>query len=419
MKLVYEAYDASGQAVRGSVEAGDEAAARDQLARQGLIVLSVGAGAGADARPARSAAAGERSDRGGGDGRRVSMSKKLDHLVEFSRQLGMLATTGTPLADALGALERQTADEAWAEVLRGLSREVEQGAPLSEAMAMRSDVFDAVSRSLVAAGEASGELPSMLRRISAVTRQTQTTYNAVRGALMYPFILLMVAIIVIGVMLVVVVPRFADMFQSLNAPLPPTTVALVQISDIVRGGWWALGPIIIGLVVGAAWWLRTPAGLLARDRALVHAPIAGSIVRSLASARLARLLGALLKAKLPLLEALVLVRSSMNNRLFSDLVGEAHDEVSQGGSLAGAFERSQLVSATLAEGVRSGESTGRLDEVLGELAEHLDEDNNQTIRTLTTLIEPVILIIMGLLVGFVAVSMFLPLFDLTAATGGG
>lgn len=412
MNIAYEAYDASGKSVRGQVEAADADAAREQLARQGLYVVSVGAGGAGGA----SASSG---DGGGGLWSLQGRSRRIAHLVDFSRHLSVLVATGTPVADALAALERQTADENWRAAVRKLRSDVEHGAPLSEAMGQQPRVFDAVSRSLVAAGEASGELPAMLRRLSVVARQNQVTANALVGAMMYPIILSGIAATVMCVMLFLVVPRFAEMFETLDTPLPPTTVVLVAMSEALRGYWWLITPGVLGGFFGLAWWLRSPRGRVAVDRAIVRSPVGGSLARSLSAARMARLLGALLEAKLPLLESLDLVRDSMTNRLFADLIAKAREEVSGGGSLAHTFARSDLITPTMAEAFRSGESTGKLADVLAGLAEHMDEDNAIAIRSITTLLEPVILIVMGLIVGFVAISMFLPLFDLTAATGGG
>ena len=403
----YLAYEKSGATRRGQVEAPSESEAREKLSRQGLFVTELREG-GAENQ--------EGHRRRGGVPWKII--KRLGRLTEFSRQLSVLVSTGTPLVQALLAVERQASDAEWKGVVRDLRERVEQGSGLAEAMRDHPDHFDALTQSLVSAGENAGNLSEMLKRLGSVTRQRQKTVQTVMGAMVYPCLLIAVSVVVIIVMLVFVVPRFAGMFESLDAELPATTAFLLGVGDLLRSWWFIVVPLALGIPVAAYFALPSPRGRLFADRALVSLPVLGSVVRGLNLARIARMLGVLLTSHVKLLEALELTRQASGNSLYRNLLVEASDKVTTGEDLARVFSSSKLVSPAFAETVRNGEQTGRLGEALTGLSEFMDEDNETAVKSLTSLIEPAILIVLGLVVGFVALSLFLPLFDLTAMAGG-
>lgn len=404
MNFVYQGFDAMGRAASGSVEAPAKADACEVLRRQGVFVTSVEEGAppaGASSRV--------------GAQRRV----KLKDLALFFRQVSILVSTHTPLVQALECAERQTAPGDWRTTVGELRRRVEEGESLSEAMSAYPQCFDAVCRSMTAAGESGGMLDSMLKGLSTLTRQQMTLRKSVIGAMAYPVILITVSVAVVTVMMVFVLPQFANLFQTLQTPLPPSTKFLMSIGETVRGYWWIILPLVIAIGGGATMWLRSAAGRLAIDHGLVKAPKLGPIMRSFAIARISRLLGVLLQAKITLLDALRLTRAATANACYNDLLRRAEDAVSRGQTLASVLSDPALVIPSVSEAVASGERTGQIGAVLVQVAEYLDEDNDQVVKTISSLIEPLILSVLGVVVGFVAISMFLPLFDLTAAGGGG
>jgi type II secretory pathway component PulF len=296
---------------------------------------------------------------------------------------------------------------------------VEEGASLSAAMEQFPQYFDPICRSLISAGESSGKLEPMLDRLAKLVRKQLQIRNAITGAMVYPTLLIFIAIGVMVVMLTFVLPRFAGLFATLDTPLPPTTKLVMWMSDAVRGYWWA---ILIGLgAAGAAlkFWLASPAGKLAFDQFSVKAPIFGVIVRSFATARIARLIGVQIDSHVPLLEALALTKSATGNSLYAQLIASAEDAATRGQPISVAFTDSPLINPSVAEALRSGEQTGQVASLLLNIADFLDEENDTTVRSLTSIIEPIILIVLGVIVGFLAISMFLPLFDLTSAVQGG
>lgn len=407
MKLAYVAFDKAGKQVTSTVEAADMAAASETLRRQGLFVSSMV--------PEHEAA------RSGRRSTRKPSTRRVKDLAMLMRQLHALVSCGTPLVEALTAMEHQTRPGPWRDALADVRSRVEQGTPFSAAAAEYPEFFDCVCLSLLGAGESSGNLPAMLDRIATMTRKQLAVRNAIAGAMIYPCLLSIIAVGVLGVLMVFVVPRFGELFASLGAKLPPTTEALLCISGFLQARWWIALPILIGAVVGARVWLSRPAGRMVMDTVVLRLPQLGRIVRNFATARILRLMGVLLDGHVDILEALRLTARSASNHHYAELLREAEDAVTQGRTLHSAFSRSDLITPAVSEAIRNGEQSGQVGVLMLSMADFLDEENEIIVKSLTSIMEPVILVVMGIVVGAVAVSMFVPLFDLTsmAQQGGG
>jgi type IV pilus assembly protein PilC len=236
------------------------------------------------------------------------------------------------------------------------------------------------------------------------------------GALIYPTLLIGVAFSVLLLMLLFVLPRFAEMFKSLGVPLPATTQFMMNLSGALQSYWWAGITLIVGGSVAFRYWSKTPQGRAVLHKLVLVMPIAGRLVRSFSIARILRVIGTLGQGSVPLLDALGLARQTATNLEFIRLMANAEAAVTRGSAISTAFSESPLVDSSLCEAIRSGEQSGQLANLLLNLADFLDEENEIIVRSLTSILEPVILIALGLVVGFVAMSMFLPMFDLTAMT---
>lgn len=411
-KFAYVAFDRAGKANNGVIESIGEAEAREMLRAKGLFVTQI-------EESADGAALAMPGDVGAARHKRVGRGTVLKHLLTFTRQLNVLINSGTPLVQALGALERQARDPKWRAVVADIRKQVEEGAALSDAMRHHPAYFDDVCRSLVSAGEAGGRLDGMLERLAKLARSEAHVRSSVTGAMVYPCLLILISIVVMIILMTFVLPRFAGLFEQLGSPLPPTTKVVMAASDLLRGYWWAGLILLAGAVFGARTWIRMPTGRRTFDRFLVKAPMLGKMMRSFAVARITRLLGIQLESKVPLLDALRLTRQAAGNLLFQDLLTAAEDAATRGQSVSSAFAASELITPAVAEAMHSGEQTGQLAALLLNVADFLDEENDVVVRSLTSIIEPVILVVLGVMVGFVALSMFLPLFDLTATTSGG
>ncbi len=421
MKFKYEAIDSQGRSVSDAVDAADAAEAIEQLRSKGLFVTTIAETGSASGSGGGTGGGGSGFLRRGGGrvGGRLSNTKRLRNLAMFTRQLSVLVTSGTPLVQALGSLERQAREKPWRDVLAALRVKVEEGATLSEAMAQQPAVFDPVCRSLIAAGESGGSFDAMLERLAQMTRKQMQVRGAVVGAMVYPCLLIVIAIGVLALMLLFVLPRFMGLFEQLDAELPPTTKVLVVISNGLRSYWWLIPIVVGGAFFGIRTWLNTATGRGVLDSVVLRLPMAGPIVRSFAVARITRVLGVLMAGRVPMLEALALARQTAQNVRYVALVARAEEAVTRGSTISAAFaEAEDLVSPSICEAIRSGEQSGQMGPLLLNIADFLDEDNEVVVKSLTSILEPLILIALGLVVGFVALSMFMPLFDLTSATHG-
>jgi len=407
MKLAYKAYDELGRATTGVVDAGDVVAASEVLRRKGLYVAEITAQAVSSAKASRP----RRRYLGGG--------QRLKNIAMFSRQLCVLISSGTQLVDALRAVERQVRPGPWREIIAGVRGRVEQGASLSEAMERHSDYFDPIFRSLVTAGESGGHLGEMFDRLAELKRNQLRIRNSITGALIYPCMLVSVGLTIFAMLLIFVIPRFSTLFATLDVPLPTSTRILVHISAAFRQYWWLALLLGAGGIVSVAAYLRGPKGRAFRDAAVLRMPGIGRVARSFATARVVRLLGLLVQAHVPILEALRLVKDSAGNIRYRDLITKAEDYVARGEPMSLAFSDAELISPSIHEAIRSGEDSGEIGRLLLNVSTFLDEENEVVIRSLTSIIEPVILIFMGVLVGLISICMFIPLFDLTAMTQGG
>jgi len=408
MKLAYQGYDSNGKAVRDTIDAPSAAEATVALRGRGLFVTSIDPAAKDQASAGKS---------GGGFGSRSGAGIK--GLTLFTRQLQVMLTTGTPIVQALSALQRQTDNAVWRNTIASLSARVEEGVSLSEAMKDHPDRFDAIYCNLVNAGETSGKLPIMLERLSNLTRKQLHTRNTIAGALVYPSLLLVVAVGVLSLMLTIVLPRFGGLFETLDLPLPPTTQALMFLSGVLTSYWWVIILAGAGIDAGVYYWLRTDHGKQTLFTAMLRLPMLGKVTRSFATARIARLLGVLMDSHLPLLDVLDLIREGTANIHYSRLLDQAKEAVTRGEPISTPFSESDLIIPSVSEAIRSGEASGRVASSLLVMSDMLDEENEVLIKSLTGVLEPLILLAMGVLVGFMALSIFLPLFDLTAMTAGG
>jgi type IV pilus assembly protein PilC len=404
MKYEYQAIDKTGGLVSAVTDAKDTSDAIENLRRQGLFVTEI---AEASHRAAATRASG------------VGRGKRLKYLAMFARQLHVLVACGIPLTQALEALERQVKPGPWKDVLGDLTSKVEEGTPLSEGMALHPAYFDPVVRSMVEAGEAGGNFSAMLDRMAAMCKRQLHTRSTIVGAMVYPCLLLFISIGVMVLMLTFVLPRFADLFKTLDSPLPPSTKFLMAVSNIMRTYWWMILLGVAGSIVSGKTWLNSTGGQRAVSTVLIRFPKFGVLIRNFIAARLVRTLGVLIQSKVQLLEALRLTRLGTLNHHYSDLLGRAEEAVARGEPISSAFSRGDLIPANIYEALRNGERSGQVGPLLLNMADFMDEENEVVMKSLTSIIEPMILIVLGVMVGGVALSMFMPLFDLTSAARGG
>lgn len=407
MKLRYQALDAQGHMQAAVLDAPSRGDAIEQLRRRGLFITTIEPAEEVEER--RSA------------GPRVSFFQRKasqKDLVLFTRQMSMLLGAGTGVVPALFALETEMRGPVWRSALPAVREEVEQGAPLSAAMGHCPHLFDGVFRSIVAAGEATATLPDMFARLAALARQQHEVRNRVTAALTYPAVLCVVSMAVAGVLMGFVLPRFAGLFSSLRVELPATTVFMMNLSNFLRDHWVEVSAAAGVALVGLTIYVRTAAGVNLFRRILLSAPGIRSVVRMLVLARICRMLGLMVQARVPLIDAITLTSEGTGYPTYRELLLRAKENVSRGESMAQALAHPGLVPTAVVQAVAAGEQSGKLGDALSFIADCYDEDNRHRIALVSRVIEPVILVFLGLVVGTVAVSLFIPLFDLATAAGG-
>ena len=411
MIVEYQALDTSGTIVSDTLTVNDTGEACMELKRRGLTPIrvqpgKVKAGAGFFLRALLGGVASGNIP----DGRKASRKE----LPFFTTQVTILLETGTPIASSLRALESQFKCPHWAALIGLLRQHVEEGSTLAAAMAQFPNVFDQVYTNMVGAGEMSGNLDSIFKRLAAMARQSERLRSKVIAAMIYPVLLTSIAMGVMGVLTFFVLPRFESVFEEMNVDLPGSTKALLNLSNTVRNNVLVSILTVVGVIAAIIYWTRTAAGQRTIMRNSVRLPLVGKLVSSIHIARIMRLLGLLVDSSIPLLESLELTGAATKNYLFTELVDKMRKSVIDGRPMYPALEHCAFVTPGIGQMVRTGEENSRIGMIANLLADHLDDDNETKVNTLTSILEPVILIVMGVIVGIVALSLVLPMFDLSS-----
>lgn len=404
MQFVFEAISPEGRVVHDVVDAESPRLAADALRGRGLSVLSIEE---SHASPIGGAV------RGFGW---AGVSQR--DLVVFTRQMKMLLESGAALVQALEAIEKQTTKPALARMVVAIRESVENGGTLSEALAQHPATFTNVFRSMISAGEATASLSDAFARLSAMAERQQATRRMVLSALMYPAILSVLCLAVVAVMLTVVVPRFRDLFLSLNTPLPATTSAVLHVSEILTNYWPVIAGSVIGIIAACVVGMRNVATRRWIGLRIYSLPMLGRIASRLMVARVLRIWAAMLRSHVPLLETIRQSQIAVGNPVMLETLKRVEDAVSSGGRMGRTLASARFVEPVVASAISTGEENGRLGEAVEFVSTWMDDENAQLIATATRVVEPVVLACMGVVVGLVAMALFLPLFDMATMGGG-
>jgi|CXWL01.1.fsa_nt_gi type II secretory pathway component PulF len=405
MHLTYNAVDTGGRASNDSIEAGSIRDAVEQLRRRGLFVTNIAEST--HRKKAKETAA----QNAAGEGSARLPLKKLSHMT---RQIAMLLRSGSGIVPAFMAIQRQTARPSHNALLGQIITDLEDGVPLTDALRKHPQTFDAVYCAIVAAGEASGTLTEMFDRLSVIVGKSRAMRKKILGAFAYPCLLTIMCTKIFFVLLLFVIPRFADMFTQLGVKPPATTVMLLDAGVVVRSYWPFLLLGLAALVGGVYWLCTNQRGKDWISNIQLYIPLVGRLRSRLIQGQIFRTLGTLLESRVNIMEALDLVRHSTRNQKFQGLFHDLTGALESGGRLSTTFESSGLVEAYLCQAIHTGEDTGNLGGAMSFAADMLDETNEELINMVMKLMEPVILIGMGFVVGGIAISLFMPLFDLTS-----
>ena len=401
--FAYHAINAQGLELTGEIHAPDAATARDQLRIRGLLAQNL----------KELPASGEQGVR------TVFKKVKPKSLQIFSRQFATMIEAGLSVVAALVILEDQTDDKYLAQVIRELRADVEGGLLLSKAMARHPKVFNRLYVSMVEAGESSGTLDAVLDRVAVQIEKETQIKRRVKGAMLYPIIVLTFATLVLIAMLMFLVPVFVDLFKQLGGELPVLTKVIVAASELIRGKWYVVFPLLALLVYGFFRGKRTEQGRRVWDRARLRAPAGiGAVVLKVAVARFARTLSTLVGAGVDIIRALEITGSTAGNTVIEDAVTVIRERVHQGVPVATLLAEMPIFPPMVAHMVRVGEETGELEAMLGKVADFYEDEVDSAIATLTSIIEPLMMIGVGMIVGTIIIAMYLPMFKLLTLIGG-
>jgi type IV pilus assembly protein PilC len=389
----------TGQIVEGVYAADSETRLRHDFEEKGLHVLSLrpkGAVAGLSIRlPQRSTIA-------------------TREFLMFNQELATLLKAGMPLVQSLDLLKRRVESPTFRSVLDDVYERVRSGSALSDAFAVHESLFPSVYTASLLAGERSGSLDSVLRRFVEYTKIVATVKRKMVSALVYPAILVSLALFLVGIIVLKVVPAFSDFYQSFGANLPLATRIIVIVSDTIRAQ-FVLILAAVALAVGTfIWWIRQPGQQARFDRLLLRVPVAGVIARKFATSQMARTLATLLGGGLPLVNALDIAAKSIGNLYMAGEVGAVAVRVREGQSFAAALESRRVFPEVAVKMAEVGESTGALQEMLNTVADFYDEDIATNMERFITLVEPVLLAIMGLVIAGLLISLYMPLLQLSS-----
>lgn len=338
-------------------------------------------------------------------------------IVIFIRQFSTMIDAGLPLVQCLEILYEQQENPSFKRIIKEVRRDVEEGATLSEAIRKHPKVFDSLFVNLVAAGEMGGILDVILQRLAAYIEKLSKLKKKVKGAMTYPGIVITIAVVVVAVILIYVIPIFAGLFRDAGVALPPLTLMVMHMSD------WAVAYfhfIIIGLVLFLFLFKRfraTKFGRDATDRTVLALPVFGMLIRKVAVARFTRTLGTMLASGVPILDGLDIVASTAGNTVIERAIREARSAISEGRPIAEPLSETKVFPPMVTQMIAVGEATGALDTMLGKIADFYDEEVDVAVEALTSLLEPMLIVFLGVTIGGLLVAMYMPIFKIADVVG--
>jgi len=337
--------------------------------------------------------------------------KKIE-VSRFTRQFATMIGAGLPMVQCLEILAAQVDNKELAKIIEKVKESVQGGATLSEALGRHPKIFDQLYCNMVEAGEVGGALDTILVRLAIYREKSDALIRKVKGAMVYPSVVAFVAIAVTVGMLTFIVPVFAKMFSGLGAELPMPTQVVLSISHFLQANFLYMLGTICGLIGGLMYWKRTPAGALWIDKALLAMPILGTLVRKSAVARFTRTLATLLASGVSIIEALEITAKTAGNVVIANAINKSVLAIAEGDTITGPLRESGVFPPMVTQMISVGEKTGGLDEMLSKIADFYDEEVDQAVSALTSVIEPIVIVFMGIVIGGIMIAMYLPMFDI-------
>lgn len=396
-KFKYSAIDANGKPVTGKIDAPNEEQAHAKLAAQRLIVSSLS--------PEGFSVGKKSSKKSAGYNKKIS----VEQLTIFTRQLATLLTAGLPLLRAMQILSGQEKNPVFKTALTNISENIQGGNSLSDALSQYPRMFDRLYVNMIRAGEAGGVLDTVLDRLAMFQEKAMKIKKKVKSAMVYPVVVLSVAFIIVWVLLTFVVPSFQKMISSQGGTMPPLTKFVMDLGDTLSQHWILTILVIVGAVFGIRFLFRNAKTKAVIDRIVFKLPKVGSFVQIVTVSRFARTFGTLMSSGVPILQAMTITRDTLDNVVLRDALSRVHDRVRDGDTLAQPLEQAKVFPPMVCSMVQVGEETGQLPEMLTRVADTYDEEVDNAVGALTSIIEPVLILFLAVVVGTIVVAMFMPI----------
>lgn len=401
-RFAYTAADSQNNILKGKTELPDRASVIAALGKQQLRPISIK----------------QLKDKKSFDLNNLFEAKKVkqDQLVAFTRQLSAMVSAGVPLLRSLSSIEKHSEDKALKKILGGIVKDVEGGSTLGDALAKYPQTFNDIYVNMVRAGESAGILDDILKRIALQQEKSAAIRKKIKSAMTYPVVLIFITIAAFFGLMIFVIPQIGTILTDLGGPdaeLPGITLFMLAASHIITTYWYIIFPVIAGIIYGVFWYIRQPRGRRQFHALVLKIPGIRTIVMKVTVARFARTFSALMGAGVAVLEALAVTSRAVGNVLYQEVLTEAAKEVKNGKSLSSVIEKSDLFPAIVSQMLAVGEETGQTDTVLVKVAEFYDEEIDLAIDGVSSIIEPVMIVIMGGMVGLIAASVMMPIAQLS------
>jgi type IV pilus assembly protein PilC len=402
----FEAMDTAGAEVKDEIEATNEEEAQQKIKQMGYFVtkLTQMSAAGAKGKKKKKTGKSRKTFVIGG------VSNKM--LCTFTRQFSTLQDAGLPMLRSLRILERQMKPSALKNSLIDVVEDVESGSSLSEALAKHPKCFDRLYVNMVKAGEAGGALEIILQRLAEFKEKSQTLKRKIIGAMVYPAVVILVAVSILTFIMINIIPKFKKIFDEFGMKLPYATQVLIDTSNWFSDYWWCLPLFPVGIYLLIKLIRLNKSGNYALDRATLWIPVVGQLAKKAIVARTMRTLGTLVASGVPILEALNIVKETANNAVFERMFQRVYESIREGDTINEPLKESQLVDDMVVNMVEVGEETGDLDTMLYKVADFYDEEVDTLVKSLISLLEPLMIVVLGFVIGAIVISLFLPLIKL-------
>ena len=424
----FKAKDSTGQEVRGQIEAADRNSAINAIRAQHLLPTAIGemksttpAATTPAAKPAKAAGKGLHAEINIKLPSWMRGKVKTKVLTQFTRQLATLVNAGLPLMRGLEVLKRQMKDPQMREALDGISENISAGGTFSESLTQFPKIFDNLYVNMVKAGEAGGVLEVVLGRLAEFAEKSEKIKNKVKGAMIYPIVVLVAAVGITAFLLVAVIPKFKQVFNDMlgGAALPAITQAVINASEFMQHNGGTIVVIVAALIVIKKIVGKTDAGARFYDLLSLKMPVTGTLVQRTAVSRVTRTLGTLLASGVPILQSLVIVRDTTGNRIVSTALQNVHDAVKEGEGMTQPLAQCPVFPPMVVSMVEVGEETGALADMLTRIANTYDDEVDNAVAGMTAAIEPALIIVLAVVVGTIVIAMFLPMIKIITSVSGG